>query len=1088
MADAPPTWSTALRHVRALVAPGAGADAELLHAWLSRRDEAAFAALVRRHGPLVLNVCRRTLGHRQDAEDAFQATFLALARKAASVRTAALAAWLHGTAYRVALSARRAAARRRAHERRSTAPVPQGPAAELAWREVQALLEEEVQRLPEKCRTVFVLCCLEGKGRAEVARLLGLREGTVSSRLDRARARLRQRLARRGVTLSGVLTAAALACPADGAAALFAATARAACGAAGNVPPRVAALVDGALPATFTGKKLAAALALAAALLAGGVGALAGRDPAAGPDQPRASAQRPDQPRPAEAPAARADRYGDPLPEGAVARLGTVRFRHGSTVTGLAFTPDGKALVSASYDKTLRVWDAATGRELRRLPTFRGSLAGLSASADGRTVAVCEYTGDVFLADTAAGRVTPLPPRPGEFRVCVALSPDGKLLAVGASSVRLWDAAAGKPLREWRGHSGQVRRLAFAPDGKVLAGGDDKTARLWRADTGKETLRLDVGSPVQALAFSPDGKALAVGGEDGKLRLWELPSGKRLYESPAQGLPVTAAAFAPDGKVVASGVNGLVTLWDAATGKELRRLWGAGPEAVAFSPDGATLVAGGHACTIRLWDVRTGKERPLAATGHQGLVRTVAVARDGRLAATGGGDRLVRLWALPSGKEPRRIDAASTWFLGALALSPDGRTVATDKGLWDTATGRFRPGPEGRRTAFQGQDYSVEVIAFAPDGKTVAMGTRDAQSGKGRMIRLWSADTAREVGHFGTQPVRALAYAPDGKALAAGNEDGSVVLWDVAAGRELRRLAGHRREVNSVAFAPDGRLLASSSFDGDLFLWDAATGKQVRRLVRGEGRTAGPVNVLAVAFSPDGRALASAEQPFTSANGACVTLWEVATGQVRRRLAGHEGDVNCLAFAGDGRTLVTGSTDTTALVWDLAAAPSRKGPEELWADLLAPEGAPAWQAICTFAASPAGVKSLGRRLPPAPPARDEARIARLVQSLDGDDFQERQAATQELAKLGEAAEPALRRALEGKPSAEARRRLERLLEGDTAERLRTDRALEALELSRLPEADRVLEALAKGDPEARRTQGAKAALGRRLATRAAGSR
>jgi hypothetical protein len=349
------------------------------------------------------------------------------------------------------------------------------------------------------------------------------------------------------------------------------------------------------------------------------------------------------------------------------------------------------------------------------------------------------------------------------------------------------------------------------------------------------------------------------------------------------------------------------------------------------------------------------------------------------------------------------------------------------------------------------------------------------------MVRLWSTDTAREVGHFGTQQVRALAYAPDGKAIATGNEDGSVTLWDVASGRELRRMAGHRQWVNSVAFAPDGKVLASSSFDGALFLWDAATGKQLRRLTWGEGRRAGPVNVLAVAFSPEGRMLASAEEPFSSANGASVTLWEVATGQVRRRLGGHEGDVNCLAFAGDGRTLVTGSTDTTALVWDLAAPPSRKGPDELWADLLAADGARAWRAICDLAASPAGVKFLGRRLPPVPRPRDEARIARLIQALDGDDFQGREKATQALAKLGEAVEPALRRALEGKPSAEARRRLERLLAGLSSERLRTERALEALELSRLAEARQVLEALAKGNPEARRTQGAKAALERRIA-------
>jgi hypothetical protein len=362
------------------------------------------------------------------------------------------------------------------------------------------------------------------------------------------------------------------------------------------------------------------------------------------------------------------------------------------------------------------------------------------------------------------------------------------------------------------------------------------------------------------------------------------------------------------------------------------------------------------------------------------------------------------------------------------------------------------------------------------------MATRDAQAGKGRMVRLWDADTAREVGHFGTQPIHALAYAPDGKALAAGNEDGSVALWDPASGRELRRMAGHRREVRSVAFAAGGGLLASSSFDGDLFLWDAATGKQLRRLTWGEGRVAGPANVLAVAFSPEGRMLASVEAPLNSAGGSCVTLWEVTTGQMRRRLAGHEGDVNGLAFAGDGLTLVTGSSDTTALVWDLTPPPARQGPDELWADLRAPDGARAWRAICTLAASSEGVRYLGRQLPPAPLPRDEARTARLLKALDGDDFPAREAAAQELAGLGEAAEPSLRRALEGKPSAEARRRVGRLLDGLSGERLRKGRALEALELSRLAEARQVLEGLGKGDPEAWRTREAKAAL-QRLAAR-----
>jgi RNA polymerase sigma factor (sigma-70 family) len=324
-----------VRRLRVLAAPPRPADesdALLLDAFAARRDEAAFAALVRRHGPMVAGVCRRVLHHEQDAEDAFQATFLVLARGAAALRKkTALASFLHGTAYRMALSAKRAAARRRKHEGRAPARDADDPAGELLWREVQTLLDEEIARLPDAYRSPFILCCLEGLSRAEAAQRLGLKEGTVSSRLAEARKRLQQRLARRGVELTAVLAAVALTTQSASALSptLIATTTLAAMGSA-SAPVAYTAGSDGIGSFVLSKGKLAV-LVLAVSLLAG-AGAWLYRSTAT----PQAEA---------------------PTSPSSVKRARTQVAA--GMVRGRVLRPDGKPAANASIIR--RQWEEATG-------------------------------------------------------------------------------------------------------------------------------------------------------------------------------------------------------------------------------------------------------------------------------------------------------------------------------------------------------------------------------------------------------------------------------------------------------------------------------------------------------------------------------------------------------------------------------------------------------------------------------------------------------------------------------------------------------------------------------------------------------
>jgi RNA polymerase sigma factor (sigma-70 family) len=416
-------------------------DAELVQRFAADRDEACFAALVQRHGPMVRSVCRNILRHEQDAEDAFQATFFVLARKAESMQqTPALGGWLFGVAHRIAMNVRSRTARRRERDRRAAARSPAGPMAEASLHELQALLDTEVARLPEKYRSPFILCCLEGHTKAEAARQLGWKEGTVSSRLAQARERLRDRLARRGVTLSAALTALALGSEsAAGVPAALAKTLARGAVALESVPANVAAAARVCLTPGF-GLRLTIAVIFMAGLLAGGVGLAVALQPA---DEIMPAAIGPDMVDPGPT----RDLHGDPLPKGAIARLGTMRFRHGRGAT-LAFAPDGKTIITFGGDRTFRIWDVATGHLVQERTIPNGDQARNAVlSPDGKLLAFQEFpTDDVYyLWDLERNALRHQLPVAKSWIPRAAFSPDSQSLVIAheTGDIQAWDVMSG---------------------------------------------------------------------------------------------------------------------------------------------------------------------------------------------------------------------------------------------------------------------------------------------------------------------------------------------------------------------------------------------------------------------------------------------------------------------------------------------------------------------------------------------------------------------------------------------------------------------------------------------------------------------
>jgi RNA polymerase sigma factor (sigma-70 family) len=1124
-----------LQHVRRLAAT-ASSDEQLLADFLARRSDDAFSALIGRHGPMVLNVCRRILHDAHAAEDVFQATFAVLADRAGAIRQrASLASFLHGTAYRLAVRARR---RRTQSLPAAVCDKAVGPSEELAWKELLGILDHELGQLPDRYRAPLVLCYLEGRTQDEAARQLGWGLNTLRRRLAQGRRVLEARLRGRGVTLSaalaGLLAARTVGVPGPLHAATLAAAGARAVGGVTAGASGLSAARKGITHLLSTSGKKAGALVAVAAL---GVAACfafcwaphAGQAPAAIKPTPT----------PPAAGAVRGDPADDPLPARGAVRLGTARYRYGNQIVSLAVSADGRLAAAVGWwdpFSPARVFDLTDGRCLYSLlPEGGEQIEAVGLSPDGKILAARDGEYLRFL-DAATGKeirkLKYLPESGGGRSVTswLTFTPNGKQVAATLmeTAVHLIDVGTARVTRTFA-HGQVPAACVFSPDGKLMAtGGYEEEngvyfARLWEVGTGKELRRFPVGrGSIGALAFSPDGTTLAGGSwDDGRLHLFEVASGKERKAFPKIGNNIQNVAFAPDGKTVAAAGDH-IHLYDPATGTERLRIERRA-RGLAFSRDGSVLT-GAVSGAIYRWDAASGRQLT-PAVAQDSAVEQILVSADGRRVFTTDQDGDLYTWDAAGGQSPRRI--AGGVERGVVA-SPDGRFLAwadaDDSGnrvrLYDIA---------GQRVIdrFPGVAGGAAVVAFLPNGKTLL-----TLGGWPATVRLWDVESGKERSSFPVAPksdakgphasrtaltytARRAALSPDGKTLAiapAGADPGRqldrgvpVRLWDVAtgkAGAELKepmRLVGgsdalpgatgalswgyfnrFMKSADGRAFSPDGRFLADWAQDpfgrsrmDHVHVWHVATGRAVATL--DAGRQAG---TRVAAFSPDGRTLATA-----SVDGV-VRLWEVGTWKVRAEFRGHRDRVTALAFGPDGR-LYTGGLDTVVLGWDIR--PPRdtvKGTlADAWEALTDSDGRAGFQAQGRFLAEPGkAVAWFAARLTPAV-RPDLARVKALIADLDAKDFATRDRATADLKEQGPVAAAALRGVVAKAPSLEARRRAERLLQeiesavAPPRER-RALRAVEVLEWIATQEARACLLELTKGAPDARLTRAAAAACKR----------
>jgi WD40 repeat protein/serine/threonine protein kinase len=579
---------------------------------------------------------------------------------------------------------------------------------------------------------------------------------------------------------------------------------------------------------------------------------------------------------------------------------------HTDRVRSIAYSPDGQRLVTASYDGTARVWDAASGRQLLILRGHGGPVMAAAFSPDGRRIATGSFDRTARIWDAATGRQLLVVRHPDRVR-SVAFSPSGSQLITASydHTARIWDAATGRLIRILTGHSALVTAATFSPDGhRIVTSSYDKTARIWDAATGR-LIRLLAGHTdvLTSAAFSPGGRRVVTSSADRTARIWDVASGRQIALLSGHTQLVASAVFSADGRrVLTASYDQMVRLWDAVSGRQLEVLSGHTDfvEGAVFSPDGAHVATASSDGTARVWEALPKDQLRLLA-GHRGTVAMAAYSPDGHRIVTASFDGRARIWDAQSGK-PLIVLTGHKDEVAAAAFSPDGDRVVTASldgtaRIWDGATGR-------ELRVLSGHGDGIVSAAFSPHGHRVVTTSVDKTG------RIWDAASGRQLavleGH--TRVVETGSFSPDGHRVVTASDDGTARIWDAATGRQLMLLTGHTDQLASAAYSSDGRRIVTASDDGTARVWDAHTGRQI-------GRLAGGGRVTNAAFSPGGRRIA------TTSDDGTVSLWDAATDWPIKTLSGHTELADTAAFSPDGRFVVSASDDGTARIWDARAAP-----------------------------------------------------------------------------------------------------------------------------------------------------------------------
>jgi WD40 repeat protein/serine/threonine protein kinase len=565
-------------------------------------------------------------------------------------------------------------------------------------------------------------------------------------------------------------------------------------------------------------------------------------------------------------------------------------FAYQDLIYGAAFSPDGTQILTASWDKSAKLWDAASGK-LIVVFAHQGTVNAAAFSPDGSRILTASADHSAKLWVAASGKLIA---SFGHQDVVngAAFSPDGARILTASSdkTARLWDAGSGKLIASFQ-HQATVYRRAFSPDGaRVLTASKDKTAKLWDVASGKCIASLEHQDSVYDAVFSPDGDQILTASGDRTARLWDAATRKLIASFAHQDL-VVDAVFSPDGaRILTASWDRTAKLWDAASGKLIASF--PHPESVqnaTFSSNGDRVLTASWDKTVRVWEVACGE--PIAAFTHQDGLYHTAFSQDGARILTASADNTAKLWDATSGK----LISSFVHQDGVTdaAVSPDGARILTasaDKTakLWDAASGKLL-------ASFAHQD-GVNVAAFSPDGARILTASKD------KTAKLWDTASGNLISTFNHRDaVNEAVFCRNGAQILTASADRSAKLWDTASGKLITSF-DHQDAVYDAASSPDGTRILTASADHRAGLWDAASGKLVVSFDHQD-------EVFQAAFSPDGARVLTASLDKTA------KLWDAATGKLLAAFV-HQAALYHAVFSPDGTRILTASADDTAKLWD----------------------------------------------------------------------------------------------------------------------------------------------------------------------------